>query len=245
MKLTYIYHSCYVLEADGFAIVFDYFKDSGPSPLKGYIHDELLRRAGRLYVLSSHFHPDHFNRDVLKWKHHRKDIVYIFSSDILEMGKAKKNDANYLSKGDVFEDANLYVKAFGSTDAGVSFLIRAGGKQIFHAGDLNNWHWADESPREEAEEAGQAFLEELDIIAAETQHFDLAMFPIDPRLGRLYMLGAEQFTGIFKVNTFAPMHFGEAYDRAAAFRDYAEKHHCQLLDLTQKGQQFNLPLPPK
>ena len=240
MKLTYIYHSCYVVEADGFAVVFDYYKDSGTSPLKGYIHDEILKREGRLYVLSSHFHPDHFNRDVLKWKAEKEDIVYILSSDILETGRAKEADAHYLKKGDVYEDENLYVKAFGSTDAGVSFFFKAEGKQMFHAGDLNNWHWMDESTEQEVEEAGKAFLNELETIAGTVSYLDLAMFPIDPRLGKRYMLGAEQFVSRLAVKILAPMHFGEAYEKPAAFIDFAQKHRCYLLELTHKGQQIEI-----
>ena len=60
MRLVYIYHSGFALEADGFSILIDYFKDSDPDPAKGYVRSELLKRAGTLYILASHFHPDHF-----------------------------------------------------------------------------------------------------------------------------------------------------------------------------------------
>lgn len=238
MKLTYIYHSCYVVEADDFAIVFDYYKDSGQSLLSGYVHDEVLKRKGRLYVLSSHAHPDHFNREILTWKQEKEDIVYIFSTDILHAGKAKMEDALFLKKGDEYEDDNLHIRAFGSTDIGISFLIGTEGKLLFHAGDLNNWHWMDESTKEEAEEAEHAYLIELDLIAKTTTRLDLAMFPVDPRLGSRYMRGAEQFVSTIQTDTLAPMHFGEAYDKVAAFEDYAERHHCRLLKLTHKGQQL-------
>ena len=35
MRLVYIYHSGFALEADGFSILIDYFKDSDPDPAKG------------------------------------------------------------------------------------------------------------------------------------------------------------------------------------------------------------------
>ncbi|MDH6305255.1 L-ascorbate metabolism protein UlaG (beta-lactamase superfamily) [Parabacteroides sp. PF5-5] len=240
MKLTYIYHSCYVLETDAFAIIFDYYKDSGKSPLEGYVHDELLKKKQRLYVLASHMHPDHFNPDVLKWKKEKEDIVYIFSSDILHEGKAKMKDALYLKKGDVYEDGNIHVKAYGSTDVGVSFLLQTEGKQIFHAGDLNNWHWMDYSTNAEVEEAEKAYLYELGLLAKETNALNLAMFPVDPRLGRGYMRGAEQFVSAIRTSLFAPMHFAEAYDKVAAFKAYAEAQHCRLLPLSSKGQTFEL-----
>ena len=50
MRLVYIYHSGFALEADGFSILIDYFKDSDPDPAKGYVRSELLKRAGTLYI---------------------------------------------------------------------------------------------------------------------------------------------------------------------------------------------------
>ena len=84
MRLVYIYHSGFVVEAEGFSILIDYFKDTNPDPAKGFVRGELLKRPGTLYVLASHFHPDHFNPDVLKWKEEKDDIKYIFSKDILK-----------------------------------------------------------------------------------------------------------------------------------------------------------------
>ena len=107
MRLTYIYHSGFAIEADEFAILIDYYKDTGRSPEKGFVHEKLLNRAGILYVLSSHFHPDHFNPEVLRWKTYKKDIVYLFGKDILKRNRAGKEDAIYLKKGDFYEDHNL------------------------------------------------------------------------------------------------------------------------------------------
>ena len=92
MRLTYIYHSGFAIEADEFAILIDYYKDTGRSPEKGFVHEKLLNRAGILYVLSSHFHPDHFNPEVLRWKTYKKDIVYLFGKDILKRNRAGKED---------------------------------------------------------------------------------------------------------------------------------------------------------
>ena len=78
MKLTYIYHSCFAIEGEWFTIILDYFKDAG-----GIVHDYLLTRPGKFYVMATHFHPDHFNPEVLRWKEERPDIIYIFSKDIL------------------------------------------------------------------------------------------------------------------------------------------------------------------
>lgn len=82
MKLTYIYHSGFAIEGDGFTIIIDYYKDSDDNKSKGIVYSELLKREGKLYVLSTHSHHDHFNREILKWQQERPDIIYIFSKDI-------------------------------------------------------------------------------------------------------------------------------------------------------------------
>ncbi len=236
MKLIYIYHSGYVIEADDYAILFDYYKDSGDIPGQGYVHEHLLQRPGRLYILSSHFHPDHFNPDVLAWKEQREDIRYICSNDILKRRRAKPDDALWLRKGETYADENLRIRAFGSTDVGVSFLLEAGGKHIFHAGDLNNWHWKDESTPQEAAAAEKAWLRELEEVAQAAPALDLAMFPVDPRLGSDFARGAEQFIDRIRVRLFAPMHFAEWYDKLLPFATYAEARGVDFAAWTSKGE---------
>ena len=236
MRLVYIYHSGFALEADGFSILIDYFKDSDPSPAKGYVRSELLKRAGTLYILASHFHPDHFNPEVLKWKEQKPDIKYIFSKDILKRRRAKADDAIYLKKGDAYQDELLTIKAFGSTDVGISFLIETEGRRIFHAGDLNNWHWKDESTPQEVAEAEGNYLKELDIIAKETSVMDLVMFPVDPRLGTDFMRGAQQFIDRIKTSVFVPMHFWERPAEVMAFGPYAESKGCRYIVLSVPGE---------
>lgn len=58
MELIYLYHSGFALLGEGFTIIMDYFEDS-VSATSGIVHDELLKRPGKLYVLSSHSHADH------------------------------------------------------------------------------------------------------------------------------------------------------------------------------------------
>ena len=110
-------------------------------------------------------------------------------------------------KEDSYEDHNLWIKAFGSTDSGISFLIEAEGKTPFPCGDLNNWHWKDESTPEEVAEAEQNYLKELGDLAKATDKLDATMFPVDPRIGTDFMRGAQQFVDHIKTNIFVPMHF--------------------------------------
>ena len=222
MELVYIYHSGFALLGDGYTVIMDYYRDTEDkqaeaalrrlmneqpeepvvTPERGRVHDELLHRPGKLYVLASHFHPDHFNKEVLEWKKQRPDII----------------------------------RAFGSTDVGVSFLIETEGKKIFHAGDLNNWHWMEESTEQEWKGYEKNFLHELDYLYDYTHELDVAMFPVDPRLGREYMRGPEQFVKKIKTNIFVPMHFVPDYEKANAFRTLAEAHGTHFIAIKYPGQ---------
>lgn len=241
MKLDYIYHSGFAIEAEGVTVIIDYYKDSSEEEYnRGIVHDHLLRKPGALYVLATHFHPDHFNREVLTWKTVRPDIHYIFSKDIAKHGRASQDEATYIGKGDSYEDENILIRAFGSTDAGISFLIDLQGMRLFHAGDLNNWHWSEESTPQEVRKAEGDFLAEVKLLQQTAPRVDVAMFPVDNRMGKDYMRGAEQFVERIKTTIFAPMHFGEGYEGGNAFRGFAERHGCRFLAITHRGQSFEI-----
>lgn len=235
MELVYLYHSGFALLGEAFTIIFDYYEDS-KTAVSGVLHDELLQRPGKIYVLASHSHYDHFNQDILTWRERRKDIIYLFSNDICQQGLATPADAVYLEKGELYRDELLAIRAFGSTDEGVSFLVEIGGYKIFHAGDLNNWHWMEESDEAEWRGYENHFLCELDDIYRYTSAIDLVMFPVDPRLGREYMRGPRQFVEKIKTAIFVPMHFDEAYAQAEAFLSVAESLGMRMVVLAERGQ---------
>lgn len=238
MKLTYIHHSCFALETETYAVLFDYFRDTEGKT--GYVHDVLLSSPKPLYVLASHFHPDHFSREILTWKSQKENITYLLSRDILKHKRAAEGEAIFLRKGELFEDAHLYVRAFGSTDVGVSFLLRTEGKAIFHAGDLNNWHRKDEATEREVRMAEGNFLHELKYLKESCPHLQVAMFPVDPRLGSDFARGAEQLVDRLQVDLFVPMHFWGRADEAATFGPYATQRGVRFALLAKGGDSIEI-----
>ena len=172
MKLSYIFHSGFVLETEQSILVFDYWMD--PSG----VMDGVLRSEKPMYVFSSHFHEDHFTKEIFEWKKQKPNITYILSKDIYKHRRASKEDADvWLAKGGTWSDDTISVWALGSTDSGVSWIVetedkaaikreqsqacldsaereqaRPKVKRIFHAGDLNNWYakfLSDDNPDQE------------------------------------------------------------------------------------------------
>ena len=243
MKLYYIFHSGFAIETKKTILIIDYFQDSNEEDeSKGIVHEKLLKSDKQIYVLSTHVHADHFNPIVLSWKREIPTIRYIFSSDILEAKKAKPQEANYLESGESFKDEFITVEAFGSTDAGVSFLIKVDGKLLFHAGDLNNWHWRDDSIAEESDKTELHYLEELNKIKNRYNALDLVLFPVDQRMKSNYYLGAQQFIESIKTNYFAPMHFTLDYNGANAFEKVAKANNTNFLAIHNRGEEFKLNL---
>ena len=238
MEIIYLHHSGFAILANQFTIIIDFFEDS-ESESCGIVHDKLLNKNGTMYVLSSHFHADHFNRQVLEWKKQKNDIKYIFSHDIYKRRRIEKDAAIWLKKGEEYADNNIKITAFGSTDVGISFMIEAEGKTLFHAGDLNNWHWMDESPEEEWKRDEQKFLNELKIIKEKYDKVNIVMFPIDPRLGTEYMRGGKQFIDAIQTSTFIPMHFWNDYASANKFQEYARSRNINSPEINHRGQIFS------
>ncbi|MDR0891732.1 MAG: MBL fold metallo-hydrolase, partial [Mediterranea sp.] len=233
----------FAIETEGVTVIVDYYKDSSESVhTQGIVHNSLLHNPGTLYVLATHFHPDHFNPEVLGWREqHPDNLHYIFSKDILKHRRATATDATYIKKGERYEDDCLTVEAFGSTDVGSSLLIRLQGWNIFHAGDLNNWHWSEESTEEEIRKANGDYLAELRYLQEKApEPIDLALFPVDRRMGKDYMKGARQFVDRFHPTLFAPMHFGEDYEGGNAIAPYIEAAGGRPIHIDHRGQQFEL-----
>lgn len=240
IKLTYLFHSGYMIETAQCVLVFDYFLDSAHQG-KGYLHDYLATCQKPVYVFASHFHADHYSPEVLTWKTLYPQVTfhYLFSNDIRRRKRLSKEVAVFLRRGEEYTDSLLHVKAYGSTDAGVSFCVQTAGKTVFHAGDLNNWHWKDESTPDEIQKSEQAYARELEYIAKDHTFFDIAMFPVDPRLGTDYAKGAVQFIETFRVAIFCPMHFGMEYYVADALeREVLGK--CHVIHWTARGQHIEI-----
>ena len=237
--ITYIYRSCYVIEFDGFSVIFDYYRDVPREDGSNWVKDYLLNKEEDLYVLCSHSHADHFNPDMLNWRQRKENITYIFSDELRQSGTTDA-DAHYLRKEDVFADHRLKIKAFGSTDVGCSLLLTYNNRQFFHAGDLNNWHWNEEVTKAESLVYENNYLCELELLAEKADRLHVAMFPLDPRLGKDYMRGGEQFVSRISTAYFFPMHFGEDYDKVNRFGEIAARYGCSYMPVSQTGQTFTL-----
>ena len=111
-----------------------------------------------------------------------------------------------MSEGDNFSDDLISINAYGSTDIGCSYLISHSSKLIFHAGDLNAWVLEEKTLSEKAQEISN-FKSILSHIAESNETIDIAMYPIDSRIGDDYAMGADILLNQFNIRHLIPMHF--------------------------------------
>jgi len=222
MKVEYIYHSGFTIETENYFLVFDYYK--------GDI--ELSNK--KTIVFSTHGHSDHFNPTILSWLEKNPHILYVFSSDI------KTEPSNNIYFMDPDESLKLYdieIESYGSTDLGLSLLIKVDGQTIFYAGDLNWWYWDDDS-EEEKLSMEKDFKDEIEKVRG--KNIDLAFFPVDPRLEDNFHLGGEYLINTLKPKTFIPMHFGDNYDATSKFIHKINDPSTTIVEISKKNEIFKI-----
>lgn len=236
IQITYLNHSGFSVEIGKTMLVFDYFPADQAEPEDpGVLTGLDLAKYEDVLVFVSHAHPDHFDPRIYDWEKNAK-CTYVLSYDI--PGRYK---GNRLHVGEKFDHKDVHVEAFDSTDEGVSFLVEIGGYTIFHAGDLNLWHWREESSLHDIELAEQAFYRAVKPL--EKRQIDIAFFPVDPRQGALYDAGANYFVMAVKPRVLIPMHWQGRADVALDYARRTRNRRVQVIALVKRGESITLEKP--
>lgn len=202
MKITYIQHSGFAVELEDQVLIFDYYQ--------GKLPDFDQRKT--VYVFASHRHHDHFRQKIFQWEKQYPRIFYILSDDILA---DTAENRIFMGPDEEREVGGIRIKTLRSTDEGVAFFVccpgsdaASGSRRIYHAGDLNWWHW---------EEEGQEYNREMEknykesLATLEDVHIDVAFVPVDPRLGDAYYWGLDWFMRHTDTELVYPMHLWRRY----------------------------------
>lgn len=218
MKITYHRHSGFSVRTDQRLLIFDYLGEGLNAP------------GEKEHAVSfvSHSHQDHFHPAVVQWM--REGRARLVTGDDVDAGGTR------MSPGDRIELDGAMIEAFGSTDQGVSFLVSADGMSIFHAGDLNLWHWKHEADEAFVREATEAFEAVLDTLKG--RKIDIAFFPVDPRMGEGHEEGAMRFIEVMRPAHFVPMHFWDHPEAVAAMKEKKLPTGVELCVMTAPGEEM-------
>ena len=237
MKITFIAHSAFLVEWDHFYTLFDYvYEEEYTAPLPP------LDPSKPLLVFSSHSHEDHFDgrvfgllaqypltqvfvsRDSRLTERRRKWLN--ISDEAFARTTVLRPDSILLTEA---AGEELSVRAIKSTDIGNAYLLRAEGKMVYHAGDLNWWHWESEG-KAYCNNMAVHYQAAIDKLASAVRDegadngiepvITAAMAPLDPRLGMPYEeWGLEKLLKSVPVRHVFPMHLWKKFDAIDRFRD--------------------------
>lgn len=238
MKVTYLYHSGFAVELEKHIFVFDY--------MKGKLPDWDGRKE--IIFFASHKHPDHFVMDIFQWFGKYENLRYVLGSDIKLSDKylecngvdpCVKTVITNAGKNRTLELGDVKIETLRSTDEGVAFIVCTEGKTIYHAGDLNWWHWEGEDKAWNNNMAAN-YKQEMDRLSK--VHFDAAFLPADPRLADAYYWGIKYFLEQAEAEHVFPMHFWEKYELCRRLCSQPEMEgllaHYHLIEY--QGQEWDL-----
>jgi len=177
-------------------------------------------------VCASHRHADHFDRSIFALADGRPDVSFFLGCDIqLTPERAAKwgiapealERCHMMNGGEAVTVDGVTVETLPSTDEGVAFIVTCDGRVIYHAGDLNWWHWEGEDPAwNTAMEADfKRYIEPL-----RGRHLDLAFAPLDPRQEEAAPWGFRYLLELADIGRIVPMH---QWKNPQPTRDFREK----------------------
>lgn len=238
--IVHLGHSSFLVETENNILIFDYFKDS-PKPSNGNVEKEVLTEDTfetnkDIFVFVSHSHYDHYNPVIFKWREINSNIIYILSRDIREEIEEDHNNFCYMNPYETLKVKNININTYGSTDKGVSFLVNIDGFSIFHAGDLNWWHWKSFTPEQLKTEECDFKREVHNILG---NNIDIAFIPVDPRLEEFYHLAGVYFAEKVKPKLLIPMHFRDNFYICKDFAEHLNDSPVKAVELTHVGQKIS------
>ncbi len=198
MRITYIHHSCFLVETNRCYYLFDYEKGNLPT----------LETTKPIFVFASHWHHDHYTAEIFpKLKSMGMQTVQavlseeIYIPENVDVLQVAANKEYRLRSGQT-------LTTFLSTDVGVAFLIEDGGEVIYHAGDLNDWVWEEESAHDN-ERMTKAYRKQIDLLAEKLngKEIDVAFVVLDPRQEQNYAGGMCYFLEHVPAKAVYPMHY--------------------------------------
>lgn len=224
MQITFIHHSCFLVEVDDKVLIFDYFDGNSVDGwhFKGKLPE--YTSDTRIYMFASHSHKDHYNLDILRMTEQYENIKFIFSKDIrVSPNFLKKhgfspdirNCITFVSPDHHYELDDIEITTLRSTDSGVAFYVTSNGVSLFHAGDLYDWKW---------DGAGDLINGRMtrnyrhEIKKLKDKPINIAFVPMDPRLKEYQFEGFEYFIKNTDAEFVFPMHMWQDYSGIRTFK---------------------------
>ncbi len=229
MKITYLYHSGFLVELAQCDLIFDYYQGVLPA----------LSPGRPMLIFASHAHHDHYEPAIFSLTKTQK-VTAILSRDIppkkrpmeLPVLEVRANREYALPYG-------IKLTCLHSTDCGVAFLLETPEGTIYHAGDLNDWVWPGESEAFNRQMRG-SYRHEIDLLKGKA--IRAAFVPLDPRQGEFYGSGLAYFLKKVQAEAVFPMHYWKKPEVIDRFlREYPQyREQIKNTECYQEGNNYEL-----
>lgn len=203
MNVTYIHHSCFLTETESCYYLFDYFQGALPA----------LDPNKPIVVLASHKHRDHYQPAVFAMLREMGmgSILAVLSRDIPPKTVPAEIPCIRVAPGREYAlPQGQALITYRSTDQGVAFLIRDGQELFYHAGDLNDWVWEEETDADNRQMT-ERYRKQITLLSQQLQGRPLtaAFVVLDPRQEKDYDRGLLYFLQNIPGDRVYPMHYWE------------------------------------
>ena len=240
MEITYLGHSGFLVETSAAYFLFDCIRGDLPD----------FNDTKKLYVFVSHAHHDHWDRGIFTDERLKNAECFVLGFDIRgPFGDMACKDPRLAAVPVVWAlpQQTIRTEDFSclpllSTDEGVAFLIRTGAETIYHAGDLNWWHWNGD-PDERNLERARNFKREIDRMKGIP--IDVAFVPLDPRQEDAYRFCMDYCMETLDAAHVFPMHFWGDHELAITYRASLKPLHPDWFGrfhpIRFEGEKFMVP----
>lgn len=213
-KITYLFHSGFLVECSRCYYLFDYYRGTLPT----------LKPDKPILVFASHSHPDHYNPKIFEIlaQKNMTQVSAIFPKELSKKIAAKKGNSKMAPPENVTVITITFHKqyelpcdtrldTFQSTDIGVAFCLTCPDGILYHGGDLNDWVRSEQTEQYNKQMTG-SYRHEINLLAASlesaaTNTIDAAFLPLDPLLKENYSRGMLYFLKKIPVKKIYPMHY--------------------------------------
>lgn len=219
MNITYIHHSCFLVETKRCYYLFDYEQGTLPR----------MDAEKPIFVLVSHGHHDHYNPEIFSLLDSAgmQQVYAVLSDDIQPLPKGKSLQ---VSAGREYRlPRGQKLTTFASTDLGVAFLIEDPEGLIYHAGDLNDWVWEEETDAYNTQMTAD-YRHQIGLLREKlgSRTLDAAFAVLDPRQEQDYARGILYFLEHIPAKKVYPMHYWEKSAIIETFLEEYPQYQAQI-----------------
>ena len=148
MKVWYLDHSAVAVKTEKHLLLFDLAGKAlsgqpGEGLAEGCVNPDEIKDEDVL-VFVSHEHKDHFDPAIFSLREKLSRVRFVLPEELDEVYQADLFVSAEEEQCKHYALPDCRITTFASTDIGVAYLLETDGLRIYHAGDLNWWHWEGE-----------------------------------------------------------------------------------------------------